>query len=86
MTRHSLDAVSLVSGLFFAAVGVLFLTGIDVSDLASRFWPAALIVVGLALAFSTRSTSLTAAGESAPASSSADSTAEVPRQAGGPAE
>ena len=54
MKRHPLDAVSLVFGVLFAAAGVLSLTGIDVGELASRFWPAALIVLGLALVFTAR--------------------------------
>jgi hypothetical protein len=57
MKRHSFDAVSLVFGLLFAAIGALYLAGnVDVADLVARFWPAALVLLGLAMLFSTRRT------------------------------
>lgn len=49
MRRHSLDAVSLVFGVIFAGLGVLYLTGTEVDELVLRFWPAALVVLGLAM-------------------------------------
>lgn len=51
MRRHDLDAVSLVSGLVFAAVGIAFLTGrVDVMRLDPTWLaPVAAIVLGLVL-------------------------------------
>ena len=56
MNRHRLDAVSLVSGLFFAALGGLYLAGgLDVRLLRLRWLgAAALIGLGLALLLSPR--------------------------------
>jgi hypothetical protein len=55
MRRHPFDAVSLVFGLVFAGIGVMYLVGgIDVADLVTRFWPAALVMLGLAMLFSAR--------------------------------
>lgn len=57
MKRHSFDPLSLVFGLLFAAIGALYLAGnVDVADLVARFWPAALVLLGLAMLFSTRRT------------------------------
>ena len=49
MRRHSLDAVSLVFGVIFTGLGALYLTGIEVDELVFRFWPWALVVLGLAM-------------------------------------
>lgn len=51
MKRHDLDAVSLVSGLLFAFVGVAFLLGrVDAARIdPSWFWPVAATVAGLVL-------------------------------------
>lgn len=54
MKRHPLDAVSLVFGVLFAGLGTLYLAGLAVNDLVTRFWPAALVVLGLAILFSSR--------------------------------
>jgi hypothetical protein len=57
MKRHSFDPLSLVFGMLFAAIGALYLAGnVDVADLVARFWPAALVLLGLAMLFSTRRT------------------------------
>ncbi|HEX2052374.1 MAG TPA: hypothetical protein VHJ78_01430 [Actinomycetota bacterium] len=54
MRRHSFDAVSLVFGALFAAIGILYLSGREVGDLVARFWPAALVILGLAILFTAR--------------------------------
>ncbi|MEX0789473.1 MAG: hypothetical protein WD178_01715 [Actinomycetota bacterium] len=54
MKAHSFDAVSLVFGMVFAGIGALFLTGNDVGDLVARFWPAAVVLLGLAMLFTAR--------------------------------
>lgn len=54
MKRHPLDAVSMVFGLLFVGLGSLYLSGNEVDDLVIRFWPAALVVLGLAILFSAR--------------------------------
>jgi hypothetical protein len=54
MKPHPLDALSLVFGVIFAGIGALYLAGNEVGDLVSRFWPAALVVLGLAMLFSAR--------------------------------
>ena len=47
MRPHELDAVSLIAGLVFLAVGLGHLLGIDVADLPFRgLWPLLLIVGG----------------------------------------
>jgi hypothetical protein len=54
MRSHQFDAVSLVFGVIFAGIGSLFLMGYDVGDLVTRFWPAAVVLLGLAMLFSAR--------------------------------
>lgn len=54
MKSHRFDAVSMVFGVVFAGIGSLFLTGSDVGSLVARFWPAAVVLLGLAMLFSTR--------------------------------
>jgi hypothetical protein len=54
MRSHQFDAVSLVFGVIFAGIGSLFLMGNDVGDLVTRFWPAAVVLLGLAMLFSAR--------------------------------
>jgi hypothetical protein len=54
MKPHPLDALSLVLGTIFAGIGALYLTGNEVGDLVSRFWPAAVVLLGLAMLFSAR--------------------------------
>ncbi len=54
MRRHSFDAVSLVFGVVFAGLGIMYLTGNEVDELFSRFWPAVLVVLGLAMLFTAR--------------------------------
>lgn len=52
MQRHETDAVSLVCGVIFTVIGVLFLSGrVDAFDFVS-VWalPAALLATGLVLA------------------------------------
>lgn len=69
MRRHPFDAVSLVFGLVFAGIGVLYLIGgIDVADLVTRFWPAALVLLGLAMLFSARRQDEVAVAPPSPAS------------------
>ncbi|HUH07628.1 MAG TPA: hypothetical protein VML96_07465 [Egibacteraceae bacterium] len=56
MQRHRLDAVSLIPGLAFATLGLVFLYG-NINLLRvdwSWIWPAAAILVGLALLLSLR--------------------------------
>jgi hypothetical protein len=47
--RHKVDPVSLVAGLFFAVIGLLFLfTKVEAADLgASWVWPLPVLAVGL---------------------------------------
>jgi hypothetical protein len=49
MSRHDLDPISLVSGLLFVVVGVLFLfTDVKGSDFSARWvWPLPVIALGL---------------------------------------
>lgn len=54
MRSHPFDAVSMVFGAIFAGIGSLFLMGNDVGDLVTRFWPAAVVLLGLAMLFSAR--------------------------------
>lgn len=54
MKAHSFDAVSLVFGVIFAGIGAMFLTGSDVGDLVARFWPGAVVLLGLAMLFTAR--------------------------------
>ena len=54
MKPHPFDAVSLAFGVIFAGVGALYLTGSDVGDLVTRFWPGAVVLLGLAMLFSAR--------------------------------
>ena len=54
MKAHSFDAVSLVFGAIFAGIGALFLTGNDVGDLVARFWPGAVVLLGLAMLFTAK--------------------------------
>jgi hypothetical protein len=54
MRSHQFDAVSMVFGVIFAGIGSLFLMGNDVGDLVTRFWPAAVVLLGLAMLFSAR--------------------------------
>lgn len=54
MKRHPLDAVSLVFGLLFFGIGGLHLSGVQVDGAVLRFWPAALVVLGLAILLSAR--------------------------------
>ncbi len=54
MRSHPFDAVSMVFGVIFAGIGALFLMGNDVGDLVTRFWPAAVVLLGLAMLFSAR--------------------------------
>lgn len=54
MKAHSFDAVSMVFGVVFAVIGALFLTGNDVGDLVARFWPAAVVLLGLAMLFTAK--------------------------------
>lgn len=54
MKAHPFDAVSLVFGVVFAGIGALFLTGNDVGDLVARFWPAAVVLLGLAMLFTAK--------------------------------
>lgn len=54
MRSHPFDAVSMVFGVIFAGIGSLFLMGNDVGDLVTRFWPAAVVLLGLAMLFSAR--------------------------------
>jgi hypothetical protein len=54
MKSHPFDAVSMVFGVIFAGIGALFLMGNDVGDLVTRFWPAAVVMLGLAMLFSAR--------------------------------
>lgn len=54
MKSHPLDALSLVFGTIFAGIGVLYLTGNEVGDLVSQFWPGAVVLLGLAMLFSAR--------------------------------
>lgn len=54
MRSHPFDAVSMVFGVIFAGIGSLFLMGNDVGTLVTRFWPAAVVLLGLAMLFSAR--------------------------------
>ncbi len=54
MKSHPFDAVSMAFGVIFAGIGSLFLMGNDVGDLVTRFWPAAVVLLGLAMLFSAR--------------------------------
>ncbi|HEX2150188.1 MAG TPA: hypothetical protein VHI31_08475 [Actinomycetota bacterium] len=54
MKPHPFDAVSLAFGVIFAGIGALYLTGNDVGDLVTRFWPGAVVLLGLAMLFSAR--------------------------------
>ncbi len=54
MNRHPLDAVSLVFGAIFSGIGALFLAGYQTWEMVSRFWPAGVILLGLAMFFSAR--------------------------------
>jgi hypothetical protein len=54
MKPHPLDALSLVFGVIFAGIGILYLTGNEVGDLVSQFWPGAVVLLGLAMLFSAR--------------------------------
>lgn len=54
MKQHPLDAVSLVCGVIFAGIGALYLSGYEVGDMVTRFWPAGVILLGLAMLFSAR--------------------------------
>jgi hypothetical protein len=54
MRSHPFDAVSMVFGVVFAGIGSLFLMGNDVESLVTRFWPAAVVLLGLAMLFSAR--------------------------------
>ncbi|HVL50509.1 MAG TPA: hypothetical protein VM754_03265 [Actinomycetota bacterium] len=56
MKRHSMDAVSLVFGLFFVGLGGAYLVGYGVTEVVVRFWPAALIALGLAILLTPRRT------------------------------
>lgn len=51
MKRHSLDAISLVTGLIFAVAGLLFLvTDLNGADINLRWvWPVPVIALGLLL-------------------------------------
>lgn len=54
MKPHPFDAVSLAFGVIFAGIGALYLTGNDVGELVARFWPGAVVLLGLAMLFSAR--------------------------------
>jgi len=54
MKSHPFDAVSMVFGVIFACIGSLLLMGNDVGSLVTRFWPAAVGLLGLAMLFSAR--------------------------------
>ena len=56
MNTHKFDAISFISGLVAAAIGLAFLipqTPVDLIDmltsLGAWFWPALLVVVGIAV-------------------------------------
>lgn len=58
MKTHPFDPVSMIFGLLFVAIGLAHLSGaVDVATLMSTFWPAALVLVGLALLFAPRRSS-----------------------------
>lgn len=72
MNRHPLDPVSLLFGVIFAAVGVVYLLpGVGLGSLVSpRIWPILLVVLGVALIASTlrrRSDAANASSPDAPA-------------------
>lgn len=47
MKRHPVDAISLVAGLVFSALGITFLAGARVTQLDLDWtWPLVLIVIG----------------------------------------
>lgn len=52
MERHPLDVLSLVFGVVFAGLGLLFLAGgLDLSEVpTAAVWPVPLILLGLVLA------------------------------------
>lgn len=50
MSRHDLDLTSLVSGLIFAAVGVIFLLDLTVDYAVSPRWVTPLVLIGVGLA------------------------------------
>ncbi|HYN98035.1 MAG TPA: hypothetical protein VEU28_00015 [Actinomycetota bacterium] len=54
MKPHPFDAVSLAFGVIFSGIGALYLTGNDVGELVTRFWPGAVVLLGLAMLFSAR--------------------------------
>ena len=55
--REGWDVPSLIAGIFFMAIGVIFLFDqLDVWQADARYvWPVALVVLGLGILFTTRS-------------------------------
>jgi hypothetical protein len=99
MRRHALDPVSLVFGLAFTAVGVLFLAGqVDQAIRLRWLWPFLLLVLGLGilLDLGTRRDQLpaepaepaaaVAAPEPTAAAEAPERAAPEPREAGGDAQ
>ena len=76
MKRHSMDAVSLVFGLFFVGLGGAYLVGYGVTEVVIRFWPVALIALGLAIFLTPRRTR-----QAAPAAAPAAAPEAVPGSA-----
>lgn len=62
MNRHPLDAVSLLFGVIFSGIGALFFTGYGIGEVVTTFWPAGVILLGLAMLFSARRRDEAAAG------------------------
>jgi hypothetical protein len=86
MKAHSFDAVSLVFGVIFAGIGALFLTGNDVGDLVARFWPGAVVLLGLAMLFSAkRADEADPLPAAAPAPAVTPASAPVPAASAAPA-
>ena len=50
MKRHELDLTSVISGLIFAAVGVVFLIDLSPDYAARPRWIVALVLIGLGVA------------------------------------
>jgi hypothetical protein len=56
MRRHSVDWISLLFGIAFAGLGVLFLSGGDAADIRFEWlWPLVVIALGIAIATAARS-------------------------------